>query len=259
MEKNILNEIVRIKEVMGILSEASVTGDIVDNIVKKIIKTSSSDVFKQIPPTYFDDILPIIKSNPAIPSKNFKNISTGNLLKQNFDMLDKKAQKQIITLLLKKNIPKMDEIFIDSVSDIVSSSVDEIATIAKNSDTEIDFLEFFKQLLTSLDNTGLDNTALQILSRFYKKTKGIPQELPSSATKIFKVETWNELITLTDEQIKQLLKLGIWDNIALKVENLFIPTKERLKSIQQLAYNIRTTTDTDLSTELTAKLKKELE
>jgi hypothetical protein len=143
-----------------------------------------------------------------------------------------------------------------------------IKGLARNSPTFADkFVNANKDTFNKIAAARGDDSAEKIIKASFgdeiftawEKTRTTTPTPPATTGAIFDINNWGNLITLSEDEIKQLLNLKIWDKIVLKFESLFKPTKERLKSIQQLAYNIQTTTDTDLQAQLTSKLKEELE
>jgi hypothetical protein len=233
MNKKIISEVSRISTLMGVkplITEQSVPKfiksllNLSDDVVKKFYKTGdnvSDDLLRKVRngESLSDDAVELLLRNIDFGNLS-KIIIDGKWLGSNFDNL------------------------LDSVVNKINENPKNTQDILNNFDTFIDNIPYLNDAPEELI-VGLKN---ELMDRITRRT-----------SKIFDINNWGDLITLTDNEIKQLLNLGIWDKIVLNFESLIKPTQERLKSIQQLAYNIQTTTDADLQTQLTAKLKKELE
>jgi hypothetical protein len=233
MNKKIISEVNRISTLMGVkplITEQAVPRfiksllNLSDDVVKKFYKTGdnvSDDLLRKVRngESLSDDAIELLLRNIDFQSLS-KIIIDGKWLGSNFDT------------------------FVDSIVNKINENPKNTQAILDNFDTFIDNIPYLSDAPDEL-MVGLKN---EIMDRIIRRT-----------SKIFDINNWDDLITLTDNEIQQLLNLGIWDKVVLNFESLFKPTQERLKSIQQLAYNIQTTTDADLQTQLTAKLKKELE
>lgn len=233
MNKKIISEVNRISTLMGVkplITEQAVPRfiksllNLSDDVVKKFYKTGdnvSDDLLRKVRngESLTDDAIELLLRNIDFQSLS-KIIIDGKWLGSNFDT------------------------FVDSIVNKINENPKNTQAILDNFDTFIDNIPYLSDAPDEL-MVGLKN---EIMDRIIRRT-----------SKIFDINNWDDLITLTDNEIQQLLNLGIWDKVVLNFESLFKPTQERLKSIQQLAYNIQTTTDADLQTQLTAKLKKELE
>jgi len=233
MNKKIISEVSRISTLMGVkplITEQAVPKfiksllNLSDDIVKKFYKTGdnvSDDLLRKVRngESLSDDAIELLLRNIDFQNLS-KIIIDGKWLGSNFDTL------------------------VDDVIDMINKTPKNTQDILNRFNAFIDNIPYLNDAPEELI-VGLKN---ELMDRITRRT-----------SKIFDINNWGDLITLTDNEIQQLLNLGIWDKVVLNFESLFKPTQERLKSIQQLAYNIQTTTDADLQTQLTAKLKKELE
>jgi hypothetical protein len=233
MNKKIISEVNRISTLMGVkplITEQSVPRfiksllSLSDDVVKKFYKTGDN---------VSDDLLRKVRNGESLSDEAIE------LLLRNIDFQN--LSKIIID---GKWLGSNFDNFVDSIVNKINENPKNTQAILDNFDTFIDNIPYLSDAPDEL-MVGLKN---EIMDRIIRRT-----------SKIFDINNWDDLITLTDNEIQQLLNLGIWDKVVLNFESLFKPTQERLKSIQQLAYNIQTTTDADLQTQLTAKLKKELE
>jgi hypothetical protein len=233
MNKKIISEVSRISTLMGV--KPLITEQSVPKFIKSLLNLSD-DVVKNFYKTgdnVSDDLLRKVRNGESLSDDAvellLRNIDFGNLSKI---IIDGKWLGS-----------DFDKLF-DSVVKEIDINPKNTQDILNRFDTFIDNIPYLNDAPEELI-VGLKN---ELMDRIIRRT-----------SKVFDINTWSELITLTDGEIKQLLNLGIWDKIVLNFESLFKPTKERLKSIQQLAYNIQKTTDAELQTQLTAELKKELE
>ena len=233
MNKKIISEVNRISTLMGV--KPLITEQAVPRFIKSLLNLSD-DVVKKFYKTgdnVSDDLLRKVRNGESLTDDAIE------LLLRNIDF--QSLSKIIID---GKWLGSQIDTFVDSIVNKINENPKNTQAILDNFDTFIDNIPYLSDAPDEL-MVGLKN---EIMDRIIRRT-----------SKIFDINNWDDLITLTDNEIQQLLNLGIWDKVVLNFESLFKPTQERLKSIQQLAYNIQTTTDADLQTQLTAKLKKELE
>ena len=233
MNKKIISEVNRISTLMGV--KPLITEQAVPRFIKSLLSLSD-DVVKKFYKTgdnVSDDLLRKVRNGESLTDEAIE------LLLRNIDFQN--LSKIIID---GKWLGSNFDNFVDSIVNKINENPKNTQAILDNFDTFIDNIPYLSDAPDEL-MVGLKN---EIMDRIIRRT-----------SKIFDINNWDDLITLTDNEIQQLLNLGIWDKVVLNFESLFKPTQERLKSIQQLAYNIQTTTDADLQTQLTAKLKKELE
>jgi hypothetical protein len=233
MNKKIISEVNRISTLMGV--KPLITEQAVPKFIKSLLSLSD-DVVKKFYKTgdnVSDDLLRKVRNGESLSDEAIE------LLLRNIDF--QSLSKIIID---GKWLGSNFDNFVDSIVNKINENPKNTQAILDNFDTFIDNIPYLSDAPDEL-MVGLKN---EIMDRIIRRT-----------SKIFDINNWDDLITLTDNEIQQLLNLGIWDKVVLNFESLFKPTQERLKSIQQLAYNIQTTTDADLQTQLTAKLKKELE
>ena len=233
MNKKIISEVNRISTLMGV--KPLITEQAVPKFIKSLLSLSD-DVVKKFYKTgdnVSDDLLRKVRNGESLSDEAIE------LLLRNIDF--QSLSKIIID---GKWLGSNFDTFVDSIVNKINENPKNTQAILDNFDTFIDNIPYLSDAPDEL-MVGLKN---EIMDRIIRRT-----------SKIFDINNWDDLITLTDNEIQQLLNLGIWDKVVLNFESLFKPTQERLKSIQQLAYNIQTTTDADLQTQLTAKLKKELE
>jgi hypothetical protein len=233
MNKKIISEVNRISTLMGV--KPLITEQAVPKFIKSLLSLSD-DVVKKFYKTgdnVSDDLLRKVRNGESLSDEAIE------LLLRNIDFQN--LSKIIID---GKWLGSNFDTFVDSIVNKINENPKNTQAILDNFDTFIDNIPYLSDAPDEL-MVGLKN---EIMDRIIRRT-----------SKIFDINNWDDLITLTDNEIQQLLNLGIWDKVVLNFESLFKPTQERLKSIQQLAYNIQTTTDADLQTQLTAKLKKELE
>jgi hypothetical protein len=233
MNKKIISEVNRISTLMGV--KPLITEQAVPKFIKSLLSLSD-DVVKKFYKTgdnVSDDLLRKVRNGESLSDEAIE------LLLRNIDF--QSLSKIIID---GKWLGSNFDNFVDSIVNKINENPNNTQDILDNFDTFIDNIPYLSDAPDELI-VGLKN---EVKERITRRT-----------SKIFDINNWGDLITLTDNEIQQLLNLGIWDKVVLNFESLFKPTQERLKSIQQLAYNIQTTTDADLQTQLTAKLKKELE
>jgi hypothetical protein len=233
MNKKIISEVNRISTLMGV--KPLITEQAVPKFIKSLLSLSD-DVVKKFYKTgdnVSDDLLRKVRNGESLSDEAIE------LLLRNIDFQN--LSKIIID---GKWLGSNFDNFVDSIVNKINENPNNTQDILDNFDTFIDNIPYLSDAPDELI-VGLKN---EVKERITRRT-----------SKIFDINNWGDLITLTDNEIQQLLNLGIWDKVVLNFESLFKPTQERLKSIQQLAYNIQTTTDADLQTQLTAKLKKELE
>jgi len=77
---------------------------------------------------------------------------------------------------------------------------------------------------------------------------------------LFNTNTWkDDMIKLTDDEIAALANPKWWDSITESFTSIFKSTNEQVSKIQKIAQSIEKTTDSNLKTILTKRLKDEME
>jgi hypothetical protein len=241
MNKQIISEITRISTLMGVkplITEQPIPKavksllNLSDDIVKKFYKTGDSVT---------DDLLRKVRNGESLSDEAIE------LLLRNIDF--KKLSKILID---NNNLGSNFNSFIDSIALKISNNPKSAQSILGKLNTFFDNIPFLDDAPEELITALKSETRERILRE---------AELNTKKLKIYNPKNWGDLITLTDDEIEELVNLSIWDKVVLETESLFKPTKERLRSIQQIAKNIQDTNDndTELMSKLQSKLKQELE
>jgi hypothetical protein len=275
MNKNIITEISRIRQLMGssLITEASggwktIADEILTFVTKKMGKLP-------------DEVTNLInKLKNASLDDDILNILS-DLTKISDDM------SEII-------IPKVMSTITDSEKTSISKVKDYIESNLKNKTIQIDYAKKMindwveknvttnfkgvKEIIKKEINDYIDDVVRKINEPTPPKPEppkpnidDLSNEIPDDESiitssgdrisKIFDTSTWNDgsLSVLDDINIENLINQSFWDEIVIKFQNLFKISDEKLKYIQKLAKSIQITTNTQLKSQLESKLKKELE
>jgi hypothetical protein len=241
MNKQIINEITRISTLMGV--KPLITEQAIPKAVKSLLSLSDDIVkkFYKVGNNVTDNLLRKVRNGESLSDDAIE------LLLRNIDFA--KLSKILID---NKSLGTNFDNFIDSTAVKISNNPNSTQSMLSKFDTFIDSIPFLddapEELITSLKSEARERILREA-------------ELNTKKLKIFNPKNWGDLITLTEDEIEELVNLGIWDKVVLQTESLFKPNKERLRSIQQLAKSIQNTseTNTELLSQIEVKLKKELE
>jgi hypothetical protein len=241
MNKQIISEITRISTLMG--TKPLITEQPIPKAVKSLLNLSD-DIVKKFYKTgdnVSDDLLRKVRNGESLSDEAIE------LLLRNIDF--KKLSKILID---NNNLGSNFNSFIDSIALKISNNPKSAQSILGKLNTFFDNIPFLDDAPEELITALKSETRERILRE---------AELNTKKLKIYNPKNWGDLITLTDDEIEELVNLSIWDKVVLETESLFKPTKERLRSIQQIAKNIQDTNDndTELMSKLQSKLKQELE
>ena len=241
MNKQIISEVSRISTLMGV--KPLITEQPIPKAVKSLLSLSD-DIVKKFYKTgdnVSDDLLRKVRNGESLSDEAIE------LLLRNIDF--KKLSKILID---NNNLGSNFNSFIDSIALKISNNPKSAQSILGKLNTFFDSIPFLDDAPEELITALKSETRERILRE---------AELNTKKLKIYNPKNWGDLITLTDDEIEELVNLSIWDKVVLETESLFKPTKERLRSIQQIAKNIQDTNDndTELMSKLQSKLKQELE
>lgn len=241
MNKKIISEITRMSTLMGV--KPLITEHLVPRAVKSLLSLSDDIVkkFYKISDNISDDLLRKVRNNESLSDDEIK------LLLRNINF------KNLSKILIDDNhLGTNFNNFIDSTAVKISNNPNSTQGLINKFNDFIDNIPFLSDAPEELI-VALKSEARERILR--------EAELNSKKLKIFNPKNWSNLIELTDDEIEELVNLNIWSKVVLEAENLFKPTKERLRNIQQLAHNIQTTSENniELMTQLKSKLKGELE
>jgi hypothetical protein len=282
-DKNLLTEITRIKEMMGI-----------------------SLITESIPPKTIRELLQILL--PKTTTKFTKDLITSALnkvaknkfntadLKTLFDELKLKGSPAIKTAITKfenkivnkasgeKYTKEIQQRLNDGTSEldiernILADWKSTYGDYIKGTDIEQRFVNKLKNRITKVkedlaaqrtDTSTTTNTTRTDTTTPRTEETDLSSEIPDSelvtteigpVPKIFKVETWNseDFVNLSDESIELLINQPFWEKAILYFQKLFTVTNGQLRNIQKLGKALETTTDASVMVKLERILKTEL-
>lgn len=230
MNKSILHEANRIKEIMGLtinanlLSEQGI-GGILDDIITPLTKiVKSDDMFRQMDSKLFDDIVRMGKAAPESIGKTFKKIPDGATLKNLYDSLDEEAQKFVVKQLVKQGVPQLDKVLYRVVAEAMGATEEELITLAKSFDTLEGWTNYLKTGAESLDSD-----VLMRLRKLWTDVNPAPKDILDSTKvgklaelvnkkggKIWYGDFWSALFTKTKVLRNRLVSLS--DEFTRKME-----------------------------------------
>jgi hypothetical protein len=281
-DKNLLTEITRIREMMGVrlLSEQpNVFIKSLDNLltllkgfkgiskfntrINKLLNTQDVNGIKKL----LDDIKAdpklninvkkaITKFEQSIVSK-YNDKKYTNIIQQG--LKNGETERQItakITNNLKQTYGDFaDGKILDDFTDKLSVKIDKIRKDLAAETTTTTSRATQTQTPTTTPRTEETDLSSEIPDSELVTTEMGP------VPKIFKVETWNsaDFVNLSDESIELLINQPFWERAILYFQKLFTTTNGQLRNIQKLGKALETTTDASLMVKLERKLKTELE
>ena len=285
-DKNLLTEITRIKEMMGIsLITESIPPKTIKTLLGKLLTDATTGFTKKL-------------INSAL-NKMAKNNFNAADLKILFDELKRKGSPAIKSAIVKfenkivntaadaKYTKEIQQGLDNNLSDldIERKIIDDIkltyGDYMKGTDIELRLINKLKNRVTtartnlSRTPTNTQNQTTTTTTRTDTTTPrteetDLSSEIPDSelvttemgpVPKIFKIETWKsaDFVNLSDESIELLINQPFWEKAILYFQKLFTVTNGQLRNIQKLGKALETADDADLIVRLENKLKTELE
>lgn len=174
MDNALLVETLRIKEIMGLITETDLLsegpgGGVLDDILKPLTKAfKNSDLLQQMDVKYFDDVLKAAKNSTDAVARSFDNIVDGKTMREIFDSLDDAGQQFVIKQLIKQGIPEFDNAVINVVwSALGAASEQEFKTFVKTYKSVDEFIKFMT------NGSNIDSEVIDVLRRYYDDVVGV--------------------------------------------------------------------------------------
>ena len=292
-DKKIIKEVKRLQEIMGInkpllLENPKLITDLISTLARKEFTKFSKELTTAIrvltdattaeaKKVAADKVIQLArKQSPELYKKIMdvasKDVDVAKVLDDLFDSKEINKFRLSVQKLLQKG--KTDGQILDTYRAMISrSDLTEIqrAAMEQRIRDEISSLRKTTDDIPAYSNDGVRVTDDVVDTDIPPKVDDVVDtDIPPNHSKtlddgtevsdLFNTNTWkDDMIKLTDDEIAALANPKWWDSITESFTSIFKSTNEQVSKIQKIAQSIEKTTDSNLKTILTNRLKDEME
>ena len=292
-DKKIIKEVKRLQEIMGInkpllLENPKLITDLISTLARKEFTKFSKELTTAIrvltdattaeaKKVAADKVIQLArKQSPELYKKIMnvaaKDVDVAKVLDDLFDSKEINNFRLSVQKLLQKG--KTDGQILDTYRAMISrSDLTEIqrAAMEQRIRDEISSLRKTTDGIPAYSNDGVRVTDDVVDTDIPPKVDDVVDtDIPPNNSKtlddgtevsdLFNTNTWkDDMIKLTDDEIAALANPKWWDSITESFTSIFKSTNEQVSKIQKIAQSIEKTTDSNLKTILTKRLKDEME